>query len=302
MREFTLRPEDFIYEQEIPRFIGSLTGRSGTTWLERIFRHSFIDQMEMIGERHFFWLSTFRSAPTGLLAVETSEREAALTKFCHEVLTYAHRTRLENGHITYGGLARLLPRRGLRIALDRLSNAIMQGSDIDKLYEHLGRFYQWLFNYWSATASGQRKPWISKEPAYGPDCELLLKLVPNAKLLVLARDGRDVALSMKQAGWVSNSREGMVAWKESAEKTVHGLSTLPKTSWHLVRYEDLTRDFDSQIHEIIKFFGLEVPQSEITPRPRPEGVGQWKGVLTAGDQDFFTVECGPLMERLGYDR
>lgn len=297
--ERTLQLEDFACEIEIPRFIGSTTGRSGTTWLERIFRMSLRDQLETIGERHLFWLHEFQTAPEKLLGnVPGPEFEA----FRRTMLGYAFRTRIEEGRITYGGLARLVPKRALVMALDELEDRLAGAEDIAAAYRCLGDFHQWIFNYWTRCVSGRAKPWISKEPSYGVDCDRLFRLVPDARLLVTVRDGRDVALSFVAAGWAPDVLSAMDDWRQATETTLRRLEKLPRDQWLLVRYEDLNARFDETMERILGFYGLAPPGTPVAPRPVSSRVAKWEKELDRAQKSHYERTCGELMERLGYPK
>ena len=300
VRDRIMPVSNFSKHPAIPRFIGGLSGRSGTTWIEHVFRHSLFEQVESIGERHFFWLSQFQSAAKDYWNSPSSTVSQRLKPFSEMVCGYGYRKRGENGAITYGGLARLLPRRAVDAALCELEKQLAGVTDYSGCEKAFGYFYQQLMNSWSAVVSGGPKPWISKEPIYGRDCRRLFRLIPNARLLVIARDGRDTARSILKSGWATDIETAVLRWHKEARATLDGLATLPKSQWMLVRFEDLVDDFDNQMEQILDFFGLERPQQKLRPRPVKLDQIPW---YAEGAEEFlrmFEKECGATMRELGY--
>lgn len=58
--------------------------------------------------------------------------------------------------------------------------------------------------------------WGDKEPAYVIDIDILYKIFPNLKVIHLVRDGRDVALSLRNLSWGSKNLPRLArewAWK-----------------------------------------------------------------------------------------
>ena len=268
-----------------------------------VFRRSLWDQVETIGERHLFWLAPFQSAPDDWWRARREGADADwFGDFRDIMLGYAYRTRVEqDGRITYGGLVRLVPRRAVRTALNQLNMDLCQSSSHADGQKAFGNFYLRLFSHWAAVVAGHSMPWVSKEPAYGAQCSRLFDLIPDARLIVLARDGRDVALSAVHAGWAATPREAARHWQEQARITLDALETLPADQWLLVRFEDLVSRFDNEMARVIDFFHLHLPDRPLIPRPEASRRAVWE---TEAKDDFrkaFAMECGGLMEELGYE-
>jgi protein-tyrosine sulfotransferase len=81
---------------------------------------------------------------------------------------------------------------------------------------------------------------------------------PNARLLVLVRDGRSVTQSsMDTFGW--GFERSARAWADAAEEIIRFRQANLQASdrWRLVRYEDLIEDIDRELPEILRFAGLD---------------------------------------------
>ncbi len=63
------------------------------------------------------------------------------------------------------------------------------------------RFYQWGARALLTMAPGNGKRFIEKNPKHTWVAEALLEVFPDAQFVILTRDGRDVALSLKEKPW-----------------------------------------------------------------------------------------------------
>jgi sulfotransferase family protein len=104
--------------------------------------------------------------------------------------------------------------------------------------------------------SGKRL--LAKTPA-AFNMDKFFDLFPDAKLLVLIRDGRDVVESAIRK-WPDEPYEFWVQqWANGAReilKFMRAFSNLRGTSWELVRYEDLLEQPDQTIGALLSFLGL----------------------------------------------
>jgi protein-tyrosine sulfotransferase len=81
---------------------------------------------------------------------------------------------------------------------------------------------------------------------------------PEARLLVLVRDGRSITQSsMDTFGW--GFERSARAWADAAEEIARFRQANAQRAdrWRLVRYEDLVDDLDRELSEILTFAGLD---------------------------------------------
>ena len=135
---------------------------------------------------------------------------------------------------------------------------------------------------------------------------------PDAHLLHIIRDGRDVARSLLGREWGPASvaeaaeqwRSGVVAAREAA----------PGERYREVRYEALLADLDGSIAETYAWLGLEAGPETMAAamaearRARNEdpsdprlAEGKWRDELDADDLAAFMEVAGDLLSELGYD-
>ncbi len=174
------------------------------------------------------------------------------------------------------------------------------------------------FNRW-AIAHGKTR-WVEKTPKHIVHIENILKHRPNARILLIIRDGRDVACSLqKRHGslevgiqhWVKRNREGKKFWNHP--------------NVHVLKYESLISDFEKTIREVLAFVGeeyepgiteyykspqkIEKPASESGNEPDFRGWkvnqpifdtrGKWRK-LSEADQTMIHKIGNGLLAELGY--
>lgn len=299
-RERTLRPGAYLRSWETPRFIGGATGRSGTTWLRNALDVGLGDTHTTIREVGLFDLAQFRGAPYEYLQyANLPQRDVYRNYFRDFILHRAYFIR-RNLDGTLLGLCDLVPRRVVKAALDRLDGRLEEARKPKEIERSFGDFYLWLFNAHAELAAGGR-PWISKEPPYGRNADQLFRMIPHGRLVVLVRDGRDVALSMHEHGWHPTVRDAMDRWRHFASRTARALSDCPDDRYLVVRYHDLVRDFRSRTGEIAEF--LELPDLDMVSLekrgllPDESSLRRWETELPDDDRAYFETTCGPVMKR-----
>lgn len=307
-RERTVSQPNALFRPEFGRFIGGVSGRSGTTWITRIMSEAVGDTHAVMGEQGLFVLSMFRDAPYEYLQFGGVQagRERYLDYLYRMLTKYAYkRRRMYGGGLK--GLMRFLPKRAIDLAFPKLRQDLRECNNLAAAQVAFGDFYQSLFNYHAAVLFGHPAAWISKEPPYGRHADDLFKFVPTARLLVMARDGREAALSMFKRGWMDSVRGCMQRWAEFTSMTLDALDRSPEGQWKLVRYDDLVRDFGEQLSDV--FEHLELPKPDVGKIldsgkkeliPRSDSLQSWKKTISKEDIDWFASQYGDLMERIGY--
>lgn len=127
-------------------------------------------------------------------------------------------------------------------------------------------------SYWdrAARAAGEDlsgKIFIDMDPFKGPRLPVIARLFPNAKVIIMRRDPRDVVWSCFHTSFAFNA--GTMAFTSLESTARHyaatwsiiedALSTLPITSFEL-RYDQLVREFDATTRAVCAF--LNVPWNE----------------------------------------
>lgn len=164
---------------------------------------------------------------------------------------------------------------------------------------------------------------VTKSPTIA-NLDLFFQL-PHAYLLLLIRDGRDVAASgMKTFGW--GLREAATSWAWGAAEVERFAEQHPGEAVRVVRYEDLVQDPQVALRDVLSFLHLpvddydlgeleEIPVRgsstyfgarrreinwEVLPRPRDfSPIGRWKS-WSPSDITYFESIAGEQLARFGY--
>ena len=103
-----------------------------------------------------------------------------------------------------------------------------------------------------------REIWGDKTPAYIAIVPQLLDLYPDARIIHLVRDGRDVAKSFQSTGWCGpwlheNTRE----WKDAINLFQQYRIQYPSISIYEVRYEDLVLDTEGTVRNLCDYLSID---------------------------------------------
>ena len=175
-----------------------------------------------------------------------------------------------------------------------------------------------------ARGSGKQR-WVEKTPRHLEKLDTLWGLLPKALVVVIMRDGRDVACSF--GARTGDFYKGMEQWVE-AVRLVEALGKHPQV-FH-VKYEEIVEDFESTLTRLLSFLGEEyepcmkdfhlIPRhyySSLIENPRDvrkheqhrnwqinqplfNGRGRWETDMTLEQQDLFKKEAGDMLVRQGY--
>lgn len=306
-----IRESDFIIPKNSNRFIGGITGRSGTTWLMQLLADLLFDEYFVIGEHGTFALSQFRNAGYEYYQVtpgNARNRKSYLNFFYEFVMTKAY-----DRHQIYGeglnGLRSIVPKIAIQMAFDALERELEHAWTLQECNVSLGNFYCRLLNY-HVLQNGGTVNWISKEPPYGRHLKDLYSMCPDGRVVIMVRDGRDVALSIAKRGWCNGDIiHSINRWKDFAQMMLDSLDNVPNNNYLLIRYEDLTLQFKEKVQEILSFYGIDttsriadlINSDNYEYAPLANNFGKWKDELSEDARAHFKKTCGVLMERLGYE-
>lgn len=167
---------------------------------------------------------------------------------------------------------------------------------------------------------------VEKTPKHILHLREIFALRPQAKVVLMVRDGRDVAVSIRNRmgeigygirRWIDDNEAGRAWWRD------------PRVM--LVRYEDLVADFQGVTTRLFRFLGEE-PSAEVADfhrkftapgetlakppdasaenhlahrmwqvtQPLFDGSRRWEKEMSAEERVTFKVMCGGLLHELGY--
>jgi hypothetical protein len=139
------------------------------------------------------------------------------------------------------------------------------------------------------------------------------ELFPDAKILVLYRDGRDVALSLTKVPWMSpNLYVNFLVWLYYC-RIVRAEQQVARANIYFARYEDIVAAPEQELEGILSFLGLPYESAVAEGYGNREGVPErevaWKGralgPITTDRVGVFHRELTDdqleVLERLGRD-
>jgi hypothetical protein len=212
----------------------------------------------------------------------------------------------------------------LEVDADRVASLVRDGEQ-----KHYARFVTEVFDL-HGKVKGKRLVG-EKSPGYVRHLRTLNELWPEAKIVHLIRDGRDVALSVldwkkrdKTAGRFSTWDEDRVAtiamwWEWHVRLGREATARLGPEQYHELRYESLVEDPELECAKLAAF--LRVPYDPAMLRfhegrtrtkpgrsakaawlPVTRGLRDWRTQMSRADVLRFEAAAGPLLDELGYAR
>jgi sulfotransferase family protein len=164
--------------------------------------------------------------------------------------------------------------------------------------------------------------WADKTPYYVGEIDHVKRVFPEARIVNLVRDGRDVALSLLRVPFgPSNVWAAARQWRAAvdagdAAKARYGDEVLT------VRYEDLVTEPDTVVRAVCAFCeiayepemlaidesaggklaaGQEGWFSELFAGIGTRSVGKWRTQMTGAQQAVFAAEASAALRRHGYE-
>jgi hypothetical protein len=141
---------------------------------------------------------------------------------------------------------------------------------------------------------------------------LLLELYPDAHLIHIIRDGRDVARSIRAQWWgVDTIEDAAREWRDSV--TAGREAALPGDRYMEVRYESLLREPERVIPDLFEWLGVDAGpaavsaalaecrrQANVDKTTQRVAAGKWNESLSRADLDAIDAVAGDLLADLGY--
>jgi len=137
--------------------------------------------------------------------------------------------------------------------------------------------------------------------------EKLLSLLPDAKVIHLLRDPRDVARSAIGMGWAGNVFHGLTAWMETEDSWTDAIDGRQVAVFD-VRYEDLVARPAETLTDLCAFLDLhfdpemlEYDTRSTYGKPDTKLVFQWRHKLASREIRQIEARLGPRLRASGYE-
>lgn len=204
-------------------------GRSGTTLLKELLNQS--NELHILKESAFIPILYLKKNKYGDFTEETQRSEFIFD------LKSTSRTSKEVAFEIFS----LTEEKALSL-LEK--NAPLKYSEaISTLFSHV------------AKANG-KEVWGDKTPLYVNHINLLHTLFPKAKIIHLIRDPRDVASSIRKAGWSSTIREAAFIWKRNVSNGLEGRK-LNSEAYYEISYEKLILNTDTELKKLFEWLNFK---------------------------------------------
>jgi hypothetical protein len=211
-----------------------------------------------------FILGCHRSGTTVLQQALNRHSAIAIppeTKYFSSFLGHSHRCQIRR-------LARI--NEDLQINLAPPSRSICDKHDARQFFAHMDRAYTETIKKKSAVYFGEKTPTHS---GYVPQ---IRKIFPEAKLLWIYRDGRDVALSLRKVPWMDRSLAvNFLIWVFYCAKQQR-LAADKIWDIHFIKYEDLVAQPVTELSNVTNFLGLPFEPAMALGHGNREGVLDWE--------------------------
>ena len=174
-----------------------------------------------------------------------------------------------------------------------------------------------------AYAARHGKPrWGDKTPHYVHHVDHLRRLWPGARFVVLVRDGRDVALSLRRMPFGPNNAWAAAQWWARGIRAGARAQREHPGAVLTVRYEDLAERPREQVQRLCSFLDLSysddmlalehVDPARIVPDQaawfptlfngiNTSAVGRWRQEMSRRDQRVFSALAGAELAQFGYE-
>jgi Sulfotransferase family len=133
-------------------------------------------------------------------------------------------------------------------------------------------------------------------------------LWPNAKLIHIVRDPRDVARSIIGMGWSGNVWAAVDRWRIAEDLWQSVEPNLAPDSWIMVRYEDIIVNPEQELGRICQFMGIPFSEEIFTytkkstyNAPDSSLIYQWRKKLPEQDIRLVEAKVGDLIVERGYE-
>jgi Sulfotransferase family len=164
--------------------------------------------------------------------------------------------------------------------------------------------------------------WADKTPHYVHHVDDLLRIWPRARFVVLVRDGRDVALSLRRMPFGPNNAWAAAQWWARGIRAGERAQREHPDAVLTARYEDLAHEPEREVARVCEFLGLtytpemlalaQADRSKIVREQAAwfptifdgistDAVDRWRSEMSRRDQRLFAALAGPELARLGYD-
>ena len=176
-------------------------------------------------------------------------------------------------------------------------------------------------------AAGRGKArWADKTPLYALSIDFVTEVFPDARIVHVIRDGRDVVVSHRKRFGYWSAVKCVVKWPRYIRTARAFGAQLPPEQYHELRYEDAVGDPDKTLRALFEFLGEQWEPGVLEYADRPHDVagkytaeadrrraaagtdaaiyasrvGTYKRELDPFLRILVRIFSGPMLKELGY--
>ncbi|MEA2497728.1 MAG: hypothetical protein QOH26_133 [Actinomycetota bacterium] len=164
--------------------------------------------------------------------------------------------------------------------------------------------------------------WGDKTPRYVENIPQLVTLFPDAQIIHLVRDGRNVALSYAETDFGPKTiAKAAQIWKHRVSRGIEDGRPLGPTRYAEIKYEDFVADTEGVVKDICNFLGIDFDERMFDEEERTKGLSDraqkynphvtgssisktrsWQEDMPPRHIEVFEAISGDLLSDLGYER
>lgn len=129
----------------------------------------------------------------------------------------------------------------------------------------------------------------------------VLSLTPNAKILHIVRDPRDVISSLKTQRWAPNEVSQATEWYLNVMKQWESERLkLKPTQFLEIKFETVIHNQASELNAVLEFFEISTDAFHVDIDLSQHNIGRHKENLSQKEIEDINVTCSDIIERYGY--
>jgi len=129
----------------------------------------------------------------------------------------------------------------------------------------------------------------------------LLELIPNARLIHVVRDPRDVIASLMKQRWAPRELDQCISWYTNVmEAWERQKEKLNQHKFAEVKFESLVENKRQVIQQLCDFSGIEVEDAMTATQLEKHNIGRHKKELSESQIDQIDASCARVLARYHY--
>jgi hypothetical protein len=176
------------------------------------------------------------------------------------------------------------------------------GYSQEEWYARIAVFFDGVKSDYARSKGKQR--WADKTPIYAKHLDFITKVFPDAQVIHLIRDGRDVALSHRKRFGYWSAVKATVKWSRYIDAARSVGQTLAADRYFEMRYENIVGDNENALRSLFEFLGEDWEPAVLTYNKQKHDVPDKYIALSTErrgdkqDQAIYTNRVGSFKREL----